>query len=56
MGEGDYDFAPLASAIRKTGWPGYLTLEEETLKSNDAQRVETILRSSRQVIRRAFGV
>jgi sugar phosphate isomerase/epimerase len=56
MGEGDYDFAPLAAAIRKTAWPGYLTLEEETLKTNDAQRVEAILRSSRQVIHRAFGV
>jgi len=56
MGEGDFDFAPLAAAIRKTAWPGYLTLEEESLKSTDAQVVEKVLRSSRQVIRREFGV
>jgi sugar phosphate isomerase/epimerase len=56
MGEGEYDFAPLAAAIRHAAWPGYLTLEEENLKSNDLRQVETVMRSSRQVIRREFGV
>jgi sugar phosphate isomerase/epimerase len=56
LGEGNFDFAALAAAIKKTSWPGYLTLEEENLKTNDAERVETVLRSSRQIIRKAFGV
>ena len=43
MGKGDFDFAALAAAIRKTAWPGYLTLEEENLKSNDLHLVETVL-------------
>jgi sugar phosphate isomerase/epimerase len=56
LGEGGFDLAPLAAAIRRTAWPGTLTLEEEGLKTSDAQRVETVLRSSRQVIRNVFGV
>jgi sugar phosphate isomerase/epimerase len=56
LGEGEFDLAPLAAAIRKTTWPGTLTLEEEGLKTSDAHRVETVLRSSRQVIRKVFGV
>jgi sugar phosphate isomerase/epimerase len=56
LGEGETDYAPLAAAIRNTAWPGYLTLEEENLKTNDTDRVETVLRSSRQVIRNVFGV
>jgi sugar phosphate isomerase/epimerase len=56
LGEGQFDLAPLAAAIHKTAWPGTLTLEEEGLKTNDMQRVETVLRTSRQVIRNVFGV
>jgi sugar phosphate isomerase/epimerase len=56
LGEGDFDLSGLAAAIRKAQWPGYLTLEEENLKTNDTQRIETVLRADRQVIRKVFGV
>jgi sugar phosphate isomerase/epimerase len=56
LGEGEFDLSPLAAAIRNAAWPGYLTLEEENLKTDDTQRVETVLRSSRQVIRKVFEV
>ena len=56
LGEGSLDLSGLATAIRQSEWPGYLTLEEENLKTNDMQRIETVLRSDRQVIRRVFGV
>lgn len=55
LGEGTLDFASLATAIRKTAWPGYLTNEEENLKTSDMQKVEAVLRADRQVIRREFG-
>jgi sugar phosphate isomerase/epimerase len=55
LGEGELDFGSLAAAIRETSWPGYLTLEEESLKTSDARQVETVLRSSRQQIRKFFG-
>jgi inosose dehydratase len=56
LGEGEFDFATLGAAIREAGWPGYLTLEEESLKTSDARQVEAVLRSSRQHIRKSFGV
>jgi sugar phosphate isomerase/epimerase len=56
LGEGEFPLSALADAIRSTGWPGYLTLEEEGLKTDDRQRVESVLRSGRQVIRKNFGV
>jgi sugar phosphate isomerase/epimerase len=56
LGEGGFDFGALAAAIRETGWAGTLTLEEESLKTDDAHQVETVLRSSRQQIRKFFGV
>lgn len=55
MGQGDFDFAVLAAVIRKTGWPGWLTLEEESLKSNDNAYVESVLKSGRQLIRGIFN-
>jgi sugar phosphate isomerase/epimerase len=56
LGEGDFDFGALGAVIRETGWPGYLTLEEESLKTSDARQVEAVVRSSRQHIRKSFGV
>jgi sugar phosphate isomerase/epimerase len=56
LSEGEIDQGALAASIRRTNWPGYLTLEEEALKSKDNQFVESVLRSSREIIRREFGV
>lgn len=55
LGQGDFDFAALAAVIRKTAWPGWLTLEEESLKSNDNAYVESVLKSGRQLIRKFFN-
>jgi sugar phosphate isomerase/epimerase len=56
MGQGDFDFGALAAVIRKTAWPGWLTLEEESLKSTDDAYVESVLKSGRQLIRKFFNV
>jgi sugar phosphate isomerase/epimerase len=56
LGEGEFDFEALAEAIRRAEWPGYLTLEEESLKSDDLHYVESVLQAGRQRIRKFFGV
>jgi sugar phosphate isomerase/epimerase len=57
LGQGELDFVALAAAIRKTGWPGWLTVEEESLsKSADAPTIESILNTDRRAIRNFFGV
>ena len=56
LGTGEFDFTALAAAIRKANWPGWLILEEETLNSSDDHYVETVLETSRQVMRKHFGV
>ena len=56
MGTGDFDFDALAAVLQKTGWLGWLILEEESLNSPDAHYVDSVVESSRQVIRKKFGV
>jgi sugar phosphate isomerase/epimerase len=57
LGQGELDFVALAAAIRKTGWPGWLTVEEENLaKSAGAHEIESILEIDRRAIRKLFGV
>ncbi len=55
MGKGDFDFGALAAAIRESKWPGWLTVEEESLKSADNAYVESVLKSSRQLVRSVFS-
>ena len=55
LGQGEFDFGALAAAIRKTGWSGWLTLEEESLKSDDNAYVESVLSSGRELIRKTLG-
>ena len=55
LGKGELDFATLAANIRKAGWPGWLTVEEEALKTEDTQAVEAVLESDRQMIRTRLG-
>jgi sugar phosphate isomerase/epimerase len=57
LGQGELDFVSLAAAIRKTNWPGWLTVEEENLpKSIDTQAIESVLESDRRAIHKFFGV
>lgn len=54
LGQGTVDFPGLAGALRRTGWNGWLTLEEESLPSAEDDYVRRILRSSRAEIRKMF--
>jgi sugar phosphate isomerase/epimerase len=57
LGQGELDFVALAAAVRKTGWHGWLTVEEENLsKSASAQEIESILQTDHRAIRKFFGV
>ncbi len=57
IGQGELDYAGLAAAVGKTGWPGWLTVEEENLwKSADHDKLESVLETDRRAIRKFFGV
>jgi sugar phosphate isomerase/epimerase len=57
LGQGELDYAGLAALVRKTGWPGWLTVEEENLsKSLQGAKLETRLEADRRAIRKLFGV
>ena len=56
LGEGELDYAGLATLVRKTGWPGWLTVEEENLsKSKEGAELESRLETDRRAIRKFFG-
>ena len=49
LGEGELDYAGLAALVRKTGWPGWLTVEEENLsKSLEGAKLEARLEADRR--------
>jgi inosose dehydratase len=54
LGQGDYDWRPLAAAIRAANWSGWLLAEEERLSGEKPG--ETAARPARETIRRIFGV
>ena len=54
LGEGDYDFAPLAKEIQASAWRGWLVTEEERL--NGEKPGEAAVRPARAAIRKVFGV
>ena len=57
LGEGELDYTGLAALVRKTAWPGWLTVEEENLsKSLDGAKLEARLEADRRAIRKFFGV
>ena len=57
LGDGELDYAGLAALVRKTGWPGWLTVEEENLsKSLEGAKLEARLEADRRAIRKFFGV
>ncbi len=57
LGQGELDYAGLADVVHKTGWPGWLTVEEENLfKSKKGAEFESRLETDRRVIRKFFAV
>ena len=54
LGQGEYDWRPLAAAIRTANWSGWLLAEEERLSGEKPG--ETAARPARETIRRIFGV
>jgi inosose dehydratase len=54
LGQGHYDWHPLATAIRAANWNGWLLAEEERLSGEKPG--ETAARPARETIRRVFGV
>ncbi len=54
LGEGEYDFAPLAKEIKASAWRGWLLAEEERL--NGDKPGESAVKPAREAIRRVFGV
>ena len=54
LGQGDYDWRPLAAAIRAANWSGWLLAEEERLSGEKPG--ESATRPARETIRRIFGV
>jgi sugar phosphate isomerase/epimerase len=54
LGQGEYDYAPLAKAIEASTWRGWLLTEEERL--NGEKPGEAAVRPAREAIRRIFGV
>jgi inosose dehydratase len=54
LGKGDYDWRPLAAAIRTANWNGWLLAEEERLSGEKPG--ETAARPARETIHHIFGV
>jgi sugar phosphate isomerase/epimerase len=57
LGQGELDFAGLAAAAAKTGWPGWLTVEEENLfRTKKGAEFDSRLETDRRAVRKFFGV
>jgi sugar phosphate isomerase/epimerase len=57
LGEGELDYAGLAAFVRKTGWPGWLTVEVENLSNSlEGAKLDSRLEADRRAIRKFFGV
>lgn len=54
LGQGSFDYRPLADAIRKAKWQGWLISEEERL--NDVKPGDSAIGPARESMKRIFGV
>lgn len=54
LGEGEFDLKPLAAAIRKHHWTGWIMNEEERL--NDIKPGDSAVKPAREQLRKVFGV
>lgn len=53
LGQGTFDYAPLAAAVKKTGWQGWVLNEEE--RESGEKPGESAVEPARQSIRKMFG-
>lgn len=53
LGQGDYNWAPLASAVRAANWTGWVLCEEERLSGEKPG--DSAVRPAREAVRRIFG-
>ena len=53
LGQGEFDYAPLAAAVKKTGWQGWVLNEEE--RESGEKPGESAVEPARQSIRKMFG-
>jgi len=54
LGQGDYDWRPLAAAVARAKWDGWVLAEEERLSGEKPG--EAAIKPAREAIRRVFGV
>jgi inosose dehydratase len=54
LGEGDYDWRPLAAALARAKWNGWVLAEEERLSGDKPGKAA--MQPAREAIRRIFGV
>lgn len=53
LGQGDVDWKPLAAAVKKTGWSGWVLAEEERV--DGSKPGESAARPARETLRALFG-
>lgn len=53
LGQGDFDYAPLAAAVKKTGWQGWILNEEE--RESGEKPGASAVEPARGQIRKLFG-
>jgi sugar phosphate isomerase/epimerase len=54
LGQGDYDWRPLAAAVARAKWDGWVLAEEERLSGEKPG--EAAIKPAREAIRRVFGI
>jgi sugar phosphate isomerase/epimerase len=53
LGQGDFDYAPLAAAVKKAGWDGWVLCEED--RESGEKPGEAAVAPAREQIRKLFG-
>ena len=53
LGQGDVDWRPLAAAVKRTGWDGWVLTEEE--RADGSKPGESAVAPARDTLRRLFG-
>ncbi len=54
LGQGEFDLKPLAAAVRKAGWQGWLVNEEE--RPNDVRPGDAVVEPALRHLREVFGI
>ena len=53
LGQGEVDWKPLAAAVKKTGWNGWILAEEE--RADGSKPGESAAAPARETLRQLFG-